>query len=128
MNPDELKYTEQHEWIGEDHGVYAVGITAYAAEQLGDVTYVELPDVGAEIEQDAEVATIESVKAASEIYAPVSGRVAAVNTELEEEPALVNESPYDRGWLLKLDGVDPSEMDSLMDSAGYGRFLEEHAE
>jgi len=128
MNPDDLKYTEQHEWIGQDDGLYAVGITAYAAEQLGDVTYVELPDVGTEIEQGAEIATIESVKAASEIYGPVSGRVAAVNTDLEQEPALVNESPYDKGWLLKLDSVDPSQMDSLMDAAGYGRFLEEHAE
>ncbi len=128
MNPDDLKYTERHEWIGAENSVYVVGITAYAAEQLGDVTYVELPDVGLEITRGAEVATIESVKAASEIYAPVSGRVAAVNTALEEEPGLVNESPYDKGWLLKLDNVDPSQMDSLMDAAGYGRFLEEHAE
>ncbi len=128
MNPDDLKYTKQHEWIGAEDGVYTVGITAYAAEQLGDVTYVELPDVGLEIAQGAEVATIESVKAASEIYAPVSGRVGAVNTALEDEPGLVNESPYEKGWLLKLDNVDPSQMDSLMDAPGYGRFLEEHAE
>ena len=128
MNPDDLKYAEQHEWIGQDDGVYTIGITAYAAEQLGDVTYVELPDVGAEIAQGAEIATIESVKAASEIYAPISGRVAAVNAALEQEPALVNESPYDKGWLLKFDDVDPSQMDSLMDAAGYGRFIEEHAE
>jgi glycine cleavage system H protein len=104
-----------------------VGISAYAAEQLGDVTYVELPDVGAEVAQGAEIATIESVKAASEIYAPVAGRVAAVNTDLEQEPGLVNESPCDKGWLFKLDNVDPSQMGSLMDAAGYGRFLEEHA-
>jgi glycine cleavage system H protein len=128
MNPDDLKYTEQHEWIGGENNIYVVGMTAYAAEQLGDVTYIELPDVGLEIAQGAEVATIESVKAASEIYAPVSGRVAAVNTALEEEPGLVNESPYDKGWLLKLDNVDASQMDSLMDAAAYARFIEEHAE
>ena len=127
MNPNDLKYTEQHEWLGEENGVCTVGITAYAAEQLGDVTYIELPDVGAEMAQGAEIATVESVKAASEIYAPISGRVAAVNTALEEEPGLVNESPFDKGWLFKLDNVDTSQMDSLMDAAAYGRFIEGHA-
>ena len=125
MNPEHLKYTENHEWIRDDGGVYVVGITAYAAEQLGDITYVELPQAGEEFAQDGEAATVESVKAASDVYAPVGGCVAEVNKALEEHPEIVNKSPYENGWFFKLDGVDVAEYDSLMDAAAYERFLKE---
>jgi glycine cleavage system H protein len=125
MNPEHLKYTENHEWIRDDGGVYVVGITAYAAEQLGDITYVELPQVGEEFAQDDEAATVESVKAASDVYTPVGGCVVEVNKALEEHPEIINKSPYGDGWFFKLDGVDVAEFDFLMDAAAYERFLKE---
>ncbi len=125
MNPKHLKYTENHEWISDDGGVYTVGITAHAAEQLGDITYVELPEVGEEFGQDDEAATVESVKAASEVYAPVGGTISAVNERLEQEPEVVNKSPYGDGWFFKLEGVDVAEFDALMTADAYEKFLKE---
>jgi glycine cleavage system H protein len=124
MNPSHLLYTENHEWLRDDGaGVYAVGITDYAAEQLGDITYVELPSVGEEFAQDEEVAVVESVKAATDVYAPVGGRVVAVNEALEEHPEQVNASPYEDGWFFKLKGVIPADLESLMTAAAYDTFL-----
>ncbi len=125
MFPKDLKYTKDHEWIRPDGNVYMVGITAFAAEQLGDVTYVELPSIGAEFEPGATAAAVESVKAASDVYAPVGGRVAAVNAELDGAPELVNHGPYDKGWFFKLEGVDASQLDGLMDAAAYEAFVNE---
>lgn len=113
------RYTKDHEWIrlaGEE-GI--VGITAYAAEQLGDVVFVELPEIGKTVSQGDELAVVESVKAASEVYAPVSGEVIAVNDALEGEPAKVNEAPGGDGWFVKLKVSDKAELDSLMDDAAY---------
>ena len=123
MNPQHLRYTENHEWIRDDGGVYVVGITDYAAEQLGDITYVELPQVGEEFAQDDQAATVESVKAASDVYAPVGGRVCAVNTALADAPEAVNASPYDDGWFFKLDSVNVAELDALMDATAYEAFV-----
>jgi glycine cleavage system H protein len=123
MNPQHLKYTENHEWIRDDGGVYVVGITEYAAEQLGDVTYVELPEVGEEFEQDDEAATVESIKAASEVYTPVGGRVVDVNERLNEHPEIVNKSPYQEGWIFKLEDVLVAEFDDLMNAKQYDVFV-----
>jgi glycine cleavage system H protein len=120
-----IRFTENHEWIRDDGIVYTVGITEYAAEQLGDITYVELPPVGMEVSQDEEVATVESVKAASDVYAPVSGRVAAVNESLVDNPEQINKSPYGDGWFFKLEDVTVAEFDTLMDPDEYETFLKE---
>jgi len=125
MNPDTLRYTEEHEWIGELNGQYVVGITDYAQAQLGDITYVELPDVDRRVEVGEEVAVVESVKAASDIYAPVSGTVAEINEALEEQPDLVNKDPLGAGWFFKLEGeIDPTELDALMDVSAYRTYVE----
>ena len=128
MNPEELKYTEGHEWIRDKGATFTVGITAHAAEQLGDITYVEVPEIGLRVGQGDETGAVESVKAASDISAPVSGRVSEVNDALEEKPELVNESPYDDGWFYKLSDVDMGEYNKLMDAAAYERFLEDNEE
>jgi glycine cleavage system H protein len=125
MHPEYLKYTQEHEWIREDGDVYVVGITDYAADQLGDVTYVELPEVGLEVSANEEVAAVESVKAASDVFAPVAGTIDEVNTDLEEKPQLVNENPYGDGWFFKLRDIEVSDLDNLMDAAEYEKFLKD---
>jgi len=124
MNPDDLRYTEEHEWIGELGGQFFVGITDYAQSQLGDITYVELPDVGRTVEAHEEVAVVESVKAASDVYAPVSGKVVEANEALEAHPELINKDPLGRGWFFKLEDVDATEFDALMDVSAYRTFVE----
>ncbi len=124
MYPDNCKYTKEHEWIRADGGTYVVGITNFAAEQLGDVTYVDLPKVGKEVKQGESTAAVESVKAASDIYAPAGGRVSEVNSALGDAPELVNQGPYDKGWFFKLEGVNPAELDALMDSKAYSAYAE----
>jgi glycine cleavage system H protein len=120
-----LKFTKDHEWIRiEADGSATVGITQYAQEQLGDVVYVELPATGKEVTKGGEAAVVESVKAASEVYAPVSGKVVAVNEKLTGEPALVNASPMADGWFFKLSLGNKSELDGLMDEAAYKTFCE----
>ena len=124
---DGLRYTEDHEWVRiEDGGTAVVGITDYAQEQLGEIVFVELPEVGDELERGAEAAVIESVKAASELFAPVSGTVAAVNEALNDEPALVNEDPTGEGWFLRLDagGGGDEEWEGLMTEDEYLRYVE----
>jgi len=120
-----LKFTNEHEWVEVDGDIYTVGITMYAVEQLGDITYVELPKVGTKVKQHGEAATVESVKAASDVYAPLTGEVVEVNTALETTPELVNENPYVQGWFFKLKGVSQAEYAGLMDSAAYQKFIEE---
>lgn len=117
-----IYFTEDHEWIKVDGDIGTVGITPYAAGQLGDVVYVELPDVGAEFGKGDEAAVVESVKAASEVYAPVSGAVTDVNGALEDAPETVNASADDKGWFLKMKIADASELDSLMDAAKYKEY------
>ena len=122
--PGDLRYTAAHEWLRQDGEVAVIGITEHAQGELGDVVYLELPEVGGEIVQGESFGVIESVKAASDLYAPISGEVTAVNGELEAAPQLVNESPYDGGWLLK---VRPSrfadEQAALLDAAAYSDLL-----
>lgn len=125
MYPSDAKYTKDHEWIRPDGGEYVVGITSFAAEQLGDITYVELPDEDTELSAGDEAATVESVKAASDVYAPVSGTVSSTNSALEDEPEKVNASPFEDGWFFKLSGVDASELDGLMDADTYAKFVQE---
>ncbi len=120
----DLRYTKEHEWVRVEGDVAVVGISDYAQEQLGDVVYVELPEVGRVFDQLAQAAVVESVKAASEVYAPVSGEVIEVNQALADEPATVNADPTGAGWFLKLRVKDPSELDSLMDEAAYAAYVE----
>jgi len=118
------KYSEDHEWVEVDGDTGTVGISNYAQEQLGDVVFVELPDAGATIEKGGEVAVVESVKAASEIYSPVSGEVTASNSALEETPEMVNSDAEGAGWLYKIKLADAGELDGLMDADGYAEFVE----
>jgi len=120
----ELKFSKDHEWVRVDGDVATVGITDYAQTQLGDVVYVELPAVGKQVEQDKEAAIVESVKAASEVYAPLSGEVIAINNELADAPGIVNEAPTEDGWFFKLRIKDAKQLDSLMDEAAYTAYVE----
>ena len=117
-------YTEDHEWISLDGEIATVGISNYAQEQLGDIVFVELPQIGAGTRQGDEIAVVESVKAASEIYAPASGEITEVNSALESEPARVNEAAEGEGWFFRLRLSDKTELDRLMDAAAYQRFVE----
>ena len=119
-----LKYTEEHEWIRVEGNVGTVGITPYAQEQLGDVVFVELPEVGRKAEKGKEIAVVESVKAASEIFAPVTGEVVEVNKGLPETPATVNSDPLGAGWFFKLKLSDPAQIAKLMDEAAYKTYVE----
>ncbi len=124
MIPEDRKYTKEHEWVAKTGAdTVRVGITDYAQDQLGDVVFVELPEVGKTVSKGDEAAVVESVKAASEVYAPVSGEVVAVNSELEGAPGTVNEDPTGKGWFLKLKLKDPAELDGLMTEQQYQEFL-----
>jgi glycine cleavage system H protein len=118
-----VKFTEEHEWIRVEGDTGTIGITNYAQEQLGDVVYVELPAVGKQVEKGKEMAVVESVKAASEVYAPVTGAVVAVNDKLTAEPATVNSEPMAGGWFVKIKLSKPAELDGLMDEAAYNKYL-----
>ena len=114
--PEDLKYTKDHEWTRLDGDTVKIGLDDYAQDQLGDIVFVELPEEGASLNAGKVFATVESVKAVSDCYAPISGEVVAVNEELEDEPELVNTDPYGNGWFIELKPADTSEMDKLMDS------------
>ena len=117
-------FTDEHEWISVEGGTATVGITDYAQAQLGDIVFVELPALGANVEKGGEAAVVESVKAASDVFAPVTGTVSEVNSALEEDPALVNSAPEAGGWFFKLALADPSELGGLMDAAEYKTFCD----
>ena len=118
-------YTRDHEWIRLEDGVAVCGITDYAQTQLGDVVFVELPEIGAQLARQAVAGVVESTKAANDVYAPVSGEVVAVNDRLEEEPNLVNESAEEQGWFFRLRLADAGELDELLDGDAYRAFVEE---
>jgi glycine cleavage system H protein len=120
----EVRYSKDHEWVKVDGDTATVGITHYAQEQLGDVVFVELPEVGKKVEQGKELATVESVKAASEVYAPISGEVLEVNSALTDAPATVNEEAQGKGWFAKLKISDKGQLAALMDEAAYKKFVE----
>ncbi|GAB0153322.1 MULTISPECIES: glycine cleavage system protein GcvH [Marinobacterium] len=123
--PNELKYVASHEWIREEgEGVVTIGITEHAQDLLGDVVFVELPDVGDEVSAGDDAGVVESVKAASDVYAPLSGEVVEINEALEDSPELVNSDPYGDGWFFKLKLTDPAELDDLLDADGYAAHCE----
>lgn len=125
-NPKDLHYTKDHEWARvDDDGSVVVGITAHACEQLGDIVYVELPEGGAEVEMGGEFGSVESVKAVSELFSPLDGKVVEVNEKLEDSPELVGEDPYGDGWLIRVAPMSPAQLDELMDVGEYEAFVEE---
>lgn len=127
MYPENVKYTKEHEWVRVENGTAVVGITDYAQEQLGDVVYVELPDLGAELTQFSTCGTIESVKTVSDLYAPVSGEVVKINEELDENPELINDDPYGAGWIIEVALSSPDELQQLLSDREYEAFIKENA-
>jgi glycine cleavage system H protein len=125
--PEELKYHKEHTWVKVSGKKATIGITDYAQEQLGDIVYIDLPDVDTEIEKDEEFTEIESTKATSPVIAPVSGTILEVNEDLDESPEIINEDPYGKGWIVIVEMSDPSELDDLFDASDYERYLEEEA-
>ncbi|MQG16268.1 MAG: glycine cleavage system protein GcvH [SAR202 cluster bacterium] len=125
MNPSEFKFSEEHEWVNStNNGEFTIGITDFAAGTLGDVVFVELPEVGSEIKQFEKFGEIESVKAVSDLFAPISGTILKKNENLTSEPELVNQDAYGDGWLITIAPKDLTELDSLMSSQDYGKFTE----
>ncbi len=124
--PEDLRYTREHEWARKKGSNYVVGITDFAQSQLGDVVYVELPDVGDPVKKGESFGVVESTKAVSELFAPVTGKVVEVNDPLSDAPETVNEDPYEEGWMIVIEPADPKELESLMDAKTYRAFVEEH--
>jgi glycine cleavage system H protein len=126
--PKGLRYSREHEWVAVEDTIATIGITDYAQEQLGDIVYVELPEVGAQITKDDPFGVVESVKAVSDIFAPVSGTVTEVNGPLADSPEVINEDPYGDAWMIRVELNDASELEDLMTAAEYQTFLEEEQE
>lgn len=126
--PKGLRYSREHEWVAVEDAVATIGITDYAQEQLGDIVYVELPEVGAQVTKDDPFGVVESVKAVSDIFAPVSGTVIEVNGPLADSPEVINEDPYGDAWMIRVELSDASELEDLMTAAEYQKFLEEEQE
>jgi glycine cleavage system H protein len=126
--PDDLKYSKSHEWVRVEGKQAVIGISAYAAEELGDIVYVELPEEDEELEKDAAFGVIESVKATADLYIPIAGRVVEVNTPLMDSPEVINDDPYGDGWMLTIAIADASELEELMDAETYQKFIEEEQE
>ncbi len=123
MVPNDRKYTKEHEWVMLEDGIATIGVTDFAASELGDIVFVEMPEVGDEVNLEDTVGSIESVKAVEDLFVPVSGEVVEINPDIDATPELVNSEPFDGGWLFKVKMTDESEMDKLMDSAAYGEIL-----
>jgi glycine cleavage system H protein len=126
--PKELRYSEEHEWATVDENIATIGITDYAQEQLGDIVYIELPETGTQVIKGDKFGVVESVKAVSDLYSPVTGTVVTVNTGLPNTPETVNEEPYGDGWMIRVEMSDPEELDNLMTAAEYEKFIEEAEE
>jgi glycine cleavage system H protein len=121
--PAELLYTTEHEWVERENNTVTVGITDWAQGELGDVVFVELPEVGAQVQQGEAFGTIEAVKAVSDLYSPITGKVVEINSALDDDPMVINQSPYGDGWMIKVEMEDESELDSLLDAAGYENLI-----
>ncbi|WP_026961985.1 glycine cleavage system protein GcvH [Alicyclobacillus herbarius] len=121
--PADLKYSKEHEWVRVEGGRAYVGITHFAQDELGDIVFVELPDVGTEVRANETFGTVESVKTVSDLFAPVSGTVVEVNEKLADSPELMNSSPYDEGWMIVIEMSDTTELDALLDADGYESFI-----
>ena len=128
MVPKDLKYTSEHEWVRVEGDVVTIGISDYAQQALGDITYVELPEVGAELQPGEDFAVVESAKAASDIFAPVGGTTSKVNSALEESPELINQDPYGEGWLCRLAGVLAEQLESLLSVEEYEKLIAEEGD
>ena len=122
--PDDLRYSTDHEWVRVEGAAVRIGITDYAQDALGDVVFVDLPEVGAAVEAAASISEVESTKSVSDIYAPVSGTITEVNTDLADAPERLNEDPYGEGWICVIEPTDPAELDALLDVEGYRRLIE----
>jgi glycine cleavage system H protein len=122
--PDDIRYSADHEWVRLEDGRVRVGITDYAQDALGDVVYVEIPEIGTEVKASAKVSEVESTKSVSDIYAPVAGRVVAVNTDLADNPERLNDDPYGEGWICEIEVSDATELEALLDVEGYRRLIE----
>jgi glycine cleavage system H protein len=127
MNPDDLKYHKEHMWVRISGKKATIGITDYAQDALGDIVYIDLPEVETDVEVNSEIGEIESTKATSSIISPVSGRVMDVNEDLSESPEIMNDDPYGKGWISVIEVDDSSELDDLMDAAEYTKYVEEEA-
>ena len=123
MIPDDRKYSQEHEWVQVEGDIGTIGVTDHAASELGDIVYVELPEVGDEFSAGESVGSIESVKAVADLFVPVSGEICEINEALDDDAALVNKSPLDDGWLFKVKLTDPGEMDGMLDAAAYEELL-----
>ena len=123
--PAEFKYSKEHEWVKEEDGKYRIGITYFAQSELGDIVFVELPEVGDETTAGEPFGSVESVKTVSELYAPISGKVVEVNEELEDSPEFVNESPYEQAWMIVVEPSEASELDTLMSAEDYDKMTNE---
>ncbi|GAJ98170.1 MULTISPECIES: glycine cleavage system protein GcvH [Geomicrobium] len=121
--PKELKYSKEHEWVKEENGNYRVGITAFAQDELGDIVFVELPEVGDVLDVNEPFGSVESVKTVSELYAPISGKVVEINEDLEDSPELVNESPYEKAWMVVIEATKPEELEQLLTSEDYDQLI-----
>ena len=126
--PKELRYSREHEWVAVEENIATIGITDYAQDQLGDIVYVELPEVGTQVTKDEAFGVVESVKAVSDIYAPVSGTVTEVNVGLPDSPETINEDPYGDAWMIRVEMSDPDELEDLMKATEYKKFVEEEKE
>lgn len=127
MNPDDVKYHKEHTWVRVDGNKGTIGITDYAQDALGDIVYIDLPEVGSLTDAGNEISEIESTKATSSVISPVSGKIIEVNDELAESPEVINEDPYVKGWVAVIELDDPSETDDLMDVADYEKYIEEES-
>lgn len=127
MNPDNLKYHKEHTWVRVSGKKGTIGITDYAQDSLGDIVYIDLPEVDSSTEANSEISEIESTKATSSVISPVSGRVVEVNEDLSESPEVINEDPYEKGWIAVIELENPSEVEDLMDASEYAKYVEEEA-
>ena len=123
MYPEELKYSKAHEWAKIEGNITTIGISFYAQEQMGDIVFADLPEVGRTVQKDDPFGVVESVKAVSDVFSPVGGKIIKVNTELIDTPELINQDPYGKGWMIAVEMSDPGEVDSLMSAAEYEEFL-----
>jgi glycine cleavage system H protein len=127
MNPEDVKYHKEHTWVRVSGSKGKIGITDHAQDALGDIVYIDLPEVDSTVEANNEISEIESTKATSSVISPVSGKVLEVNENLSESPEIINEEPYDKGWIAVIEMDDPSELDDLMDAAEYTKYVEEES-
>jgi glycine cleavage system H protein len=127
MNPDDIKYHKEHTWVKVSGKKGTIGITEYAQDALGDIVYIDLPEMDATVDANSEMSEIESTKATSSVISPVGGRIVKVNEELAESPEIINEDPYGKGWIAVIEIENPSEIDDLMDSSEYEKYVDEEA-